>query len=246
MDTRNAPRGGFNRSGAAPSTEGPWAAATRAPVVRTWAPCARARDVVAATRPCARGGIVCASTGVVEPLGDATPTAMTLAMSFLAGGLAGCTGKTVVAPFDRTKILFQVSNKRFTLRGVARELRRIVAEEGVLALFKGNLATVMRVLPYSGIQLMSFDNIKPLVARARGRGAGAETDAVDRLVAGAGAGALSVAVTYPLDLMRARLAVQVSYLHYSGLAHAFRTAYKEEGFTALYRGVGPTMLGILP
>lgn len=42
------------------------------------------------------------------------------------------------------------------------------------------------------------------------------------------AGATSVLLTYPLDLMRARLAVQRTHLKYDGLFHAFSVAYREE------------------
>lgn len=73
-----------------------------------------------------------------------TPTVGRLFASFMAGGLSGTVAKTAVAPFDRTKILFQVSERRFSFAGVGNELRRIVADEGARALFKGNLATVAR------------------------------------------------------------------------------------------------------
>lgn len=72
------------------------------------------------------------------------------------------------------------------------------------------------------------------------------TSGMDRVLAGAMAGGTSVVLTYPLDLMRARLAIQIHYHHYEGLGHAFQTAYKEEGLLAMYRGMAPTLLGILP
>lgn len=60
----------------------------------------------------------------------------------LAGALAGATAKTVEAPLDRVKIIFQVSNKRFTLRAAARQLVAIAQSEGVAGLWKGNGALV--------------------------------------------------------------------------------------------------------
>jgi hypothetical protein len=65
-----------------------------------------------------------------------------------------------------------------------------------------------------------------------------------RLIAGAMAGATSVLCTYPLDVMRTRLAYQVA-AHVHVLA-ALKQVYRETGFLSLYRGLGPTLLGILP
>ena len=50
-----------------------------------------------------------------------------------------------------------MSAKRFSFRGVAAELARCHREEGVRGLFKGNAAQILRVYPYSGVQLASFD-----------------------------------------------------------------------------------------
>jgi len=66
-------------------------------------------------------------------------------------------------------------------------------------------------------------------------------------IAGAGAGATAVIFTYPLDVTRARLAVQVEKRHYTGLFHAMQNMWHNEGgLKALYRGWQPTMVGILP
>jgi hypothetical protein len=52
--------------------------------------------------------------------------------------------KSVVAPVDRIKILFQVSSEPFSLRRVLKIMQRIHSEEGLSGLWKGNSATMLR------------------------------------------------------------------------------------------------------
>lgn len=80
--------------------------------------------------------------------------------NILAGGIAGMMAKTVVAPVDRIKILYQVSNTRFHLRDLPVVARNIVQKEGFFALWKGNSATMLKVFPYSGIQFTVFEFVK--------------------------------------------------------------------------------------
>jgi hypothetical protein len=55
-----------------------------------------------------------------------------------AGAIAGATAKTVEAPLDRVKIIFQVSASRFSFRAAARQMATIARNEGVAGLWKGN------------------------------------------------------------------------------------------------------------
>ncbi|XP_065409529.1 DNA replication ATP-dependent helicase/nuclease DNA2 isoform X5 [Chrysemys picta bellii] len=61
-------------------------------------------------------------------------------------------------------------------------------------------------------------------------------------------GITAVICTYPLDMVRARLAFQVKGEHkYTGIIHAFKTIYtKEGGFIGFYRGLMPTVVGMAP
>lgn len=56
--------------------------------------------------------------------------------------------KSVVAPVDRIKILFQVSSEPFSLRKVLTIMRRIHREEGLAGLWKGNSATMLRCVSF--------------------------------------------------------------------------------------------------
>lgn len=128
--------------------------------------------------------------------------------------------KSFVAPFDRIKILYQISSAEFHIMNVPKVAVNIVRTEGLQALWKGNTATMIRVFPYSGIQFMIFDRCKTFLLREQEM-AYVQQKLIDPLVpkpawglspmqslmSGMLAGASSVCVTYPLDLTRAQLAV---------------------------------------
>eukprot|EP00518_Triparma_eleuthera_P006252 CAMPEP_0182468306 /NCGR_PEP_ID=MMETSP1319-20130603/15285_1 /TAXON_ID=172717 /ORGANISM="Bolidomonas pacifica, Strain RCC208" /LENGTH=208 /DNA_ID=CAMNT_0024668487 /DNA_START=244 /DNA_END=867 /DNA_ORIENTATION=+ len=156
--------------------------------------------------------------------------------SLISGGLAGMLAKTIVAPLDRIKIIYQVTNTRFKLRGVPETVMRIIKTEGVSALWKGNSVMMVRVFPYAGIQFMVFDSLKtyfsPLTPQKT-------------LVAGSTAGAVSTIATYPLDLARARLAV-VQGVQGPGAFFSMLRKITVDGKGGLYRGITPTLAGMIP
>lgn len=54
------------------------------------------------------------------------------------------------------------------------------------------------------------------------------------------------AITYPLDLLRARLASQVGDLRYRNTFHGMSVMIREEGLRSLWKGMVPTLQGIIP
>ena len=121
------------------------------------------------------------------------------------------------------------------------ELRNVWAEDGVRGLFRGHSATLYRVVPYAAIQFAAFDFAKAEMSRRKGYSKKLEW--YELLVGGAFAGAVSVAATYPLDLMRARMAVRGFR---DGVWANLKSSYRDFGPSSLYRGLSPTLLGILP
>lgn len=208
--------------------------------------------------------------------------------NIVAGGIAGMVAKTVVAPLERIKILYQVSAEKFMLRQVPVVALHIIQREGFTALWRGNTATMLRVFPYSGIQFMVFDGCKTYLLKEHERldkikmkGRNAEErlkhfglSPLESLLSGMTAGAVSVCVsslstrmnlkmsqpppdsslssflqcTYPLDLTRAQLALHRSHPHSKsiGFITVIRNNFGRGGFRGLFRGLSPTILGILP
>ncbi|CAM9674896.1 unnamed protein product, partial [Hapterophycus canaliculatus] len=116
-------------------------------------------------------------------------------------------------------------------------------------------ATLIRVFPYAGTQFMIFDSLKRW-ALLRKTHLFARTQWLNILrwllsVLRSFAGAASALVTYPLDLARARLAVGHARKlggrrRTMGVPQLLRSVVTQDGFKALYRGVTPSLLGIIP
>lgn len=166
-----------------------------------------------------------------------------LLKSFFAGGVAGMCAKTTVAPLDRIKILLQGHQCHYKHYGVFSGLKGIVQKEQFLGLYKGNGAQMVRIFPYAAVQFLSFEAYKRVI-----RNTFQNSSHASKFVAGSCAGVTAAVTTYPLDMVRARLAFQVNGHHiYTGIVHVVTSIVKTEGgIRALYKGLSPTVLGMVP
>lgn len=174
--------------------------------------------------------------------------------SFLAGGIAGAISRTVVSPFERAKILLQLQGpgSAQTYHGMFPTIFKMFKDEGWRGLFRGNTLNCIRIFPYSAVQYAVFEDCKVLIEKYKTT----PLTSFDRFVAASFGGVVSVAVTYPLDLIRARITVQTASLSRlmkgklakpPGVLETLREVYqKEGGFFALYKGIVPTTLGVAP
>ena len=80
--------------------------------------------------------------------------------SGLAGGVAGCVAKTVVAPLDRVKILFQASNPDFQKYAGTSQQCRVRTPVASTALVQGHGAVLSVPHPRYTVKLASEDSSK--------------------------------------------------------------------------------------
>ncbi|XP_057478081.1 mitochondrial carrier protein CoAc1 [Actinidia eriantha] len=176
----------------------------------------------------------------------------------IAGGAAGAFAKTTVAPLERIKILLQTRTEGFHSLGVCQSLKKLLKHEGVSGFYKGNGASVLRIVPYAALHFMTYERYRDwILDNYSAMGTGPIID----LLAGSAAGGTAVLCTYPLDLARTKLAYQIVDTRgsfrsgarstqvqpaYNGIKNVLESVYKVGGVRALYRGVGPTLIGILP
>nr|XP_048319412.1 mitochondrial adenine nucleotide transporter ADNT1-like isoform X1 [Ziziphus jujuba var. spinosa] len=165
-----------------------------------------------------------ASEGVKAP----SHALLSVCKSLIAGGVAGGVSRTAVAPLERLKILLQVQNphsKKYN--GTVQGLKYIWRTEGLRGLFKGNGTNCARIIPNSAVKFYSYEQASKgilLLYRQQSGNEEAQLTPLLRLGAGACAGIIAMSATYPMDLVRGRLTVQVPYV---GLNFAVYESLKE-------------------
>lgn len=144
-------------------------------------------------------------------------------------------------------------------------MKDIKRHEGVRGLFKGHTATLLRIFPYAAIKFLAYEQIRAVVIPSADK----ETP-FRRLISGSLAGITSVFSTYPLELIRVRMAFETKQTGRSSLLDICRQIYHERtspprvtastdavssavtktvpsfGLANFYRGFAPTLLGMLP
>lgn len=162
----------------------------------------------------------------------------------VSGAFSGAIAKTFIAPMDRVKILFQTDpRRRFSVRNSFKLAREIYYNAGLSGFWKGHTATLVRVVPYSATNYLVFARVRDMMEANVG---GLVHPVGIKFLAGAISGSCAVCVSYPLETLRARLAVDLEVKYSRGYWQAVSTIARSDGILSLYAGLKPTLFGIIP
>lgn len=158
----------------------------------------------------------------------------------VAGGGAGVVSRTATAPLDRLKVLLQVQASSTNRIGIGSGFAMMVKEGGIKSLWRGNGANVVKIAPESAIKFFAYEKAKKLLGADE-----KQLGVRERLMAGSMAGVASQTSIYPLEVLKTRLALRKTG-QYRGLVHAAYVIFTTEGIRSFYRGLFPSLLGIIP
>lgn len=172
------------------------------------------------------------------------------------GGVSAAVSKTAAAPIERVKLLIQNQDEMIKQGRLAKKydgilecFRRTAAEEGVVSFWRGNTANVIRYFPTQALNFAFKDKFKAMFGFKKSEGywpwfAG-------NLASGGLAGATSLFFVYSLDYARTRLANDAKATkgggerQFNGLFDVYRKTLATDGIAGLYRGFGPSVVGII-
>ena len=146
-------------------------------------------------------------------------------------------------------------------------MRDINRQDGMRGLFRGHSATLLRIFPYASIKFVAYEQIREILIPSP-----AQESPLRRLLSGSLAGITTVFCTYPLEVIRVRLAFETRKDSRSSLSGICRQIYHEHppivsnsptqptalpntlvaaatsrtGLMNFYRGFSPTLVGMVP
>ncbi|CAN1814260.1 Probable mitochondrial adenine nucleotide transporter BTL3 [Linum perenne] len=179
---------------------------------------------------------------------------------FVAGAAAGVTASLLCLPLDtiRTKMVAPGGD---ALGGVIGTFRHMVQSEGFLSLYKGLVPSLASMAPAGAVFYGVYDILKTgylhspegLLRIQNMKQEGQDLNAFDQLelgpmrtlLYGAIAGCCSEAATYPFEVVRRNLQMQVRATKMNAVATCFKIV-EQGGVPALYVGLIPSLLQVLP
>ncbi len=159
----------------------------------------------------------------------------------IAGAISGGVSKTATAPIELVRMKVMVGSKAGGA-SVGAIIRTTFASGGWTAFFKGNGINVARTIPSKSIQFAAFDAYKRLLQRKNKATGKTELPPWGSSAAGALAGVTSTVLCHPMETLQTRLAVGA----YKGVGDALVSICAKEGPKALFGGLGPSIVGIIP
>ncbi|XP_047317883.1 ADP,ATP carrier protein, mitochondrial [Impatiens glandulifera] len=180
------------------------------------------------------------------------------AIDFLMGGVSAAVSKTAAAPIERVKLLIQNQDEMLKsgrlsepYKGIGDCFKRTMKDEGMVALWRGNTANVIRYFPTQALNFAFKDYFKRLFNFKKDRD-GYWKWFAGNLGSGGAAGASSLLFVYSLDYARTRLANDSKASkkgggerQFNGLVDVYKKTLQSDGIAGLYRGFNISCVGII-
>ncbi|KAF1800166.1 mitochondrial carrier domain-containing protein [Mucor lusitanicus] len=177
-------------------------------------------------------------------------------IDFLMGGVSAAVSKTAAAPIERIKLLIQNQDEMIKqgrlsapYKGIGDCFTRTVKDEGLISMWRGNTANVIRYFPTQALNFAFKDKFKRMFNRNKKDGYWAWF--AGNLASGGLAGASSLLFVYSLDYARTRLAndnksaKKGGERQFNGLVDVYKKTLKTDGIAGLYRGFNISCVGII-
>jgi solute carrier family 25 phosphate transporter 23/24/25/41 len=164
--------------------------------------------------------------------------------------MAGMTATAITYPLDlaRGRITGKLAGgvgETKAYRGIVQTITMTVRDEGIMALYRGALPTLMGAMPYEGIKFGTVGVLETWFPLKDDE----TPTAMRKMAMGGMGGVMAGLMTYPNDTIRRLLQLQGSRgtaTEFTGYFDCMQKTYAEYGITRFYRGVGLNIVRMAP
>ncbi|KAL2002645.1 hypothetical protein VTN02DRAFT_6315 [Thermoascus thermophilus] len=176
---------------------------------------------------------------------------------FIASGTAGILTAVFTNPIwvIKTRMLSTGSRTPGAYSSFTSGALQILRSEGVAGFYRGLLPALLGV-SHGALQFMAYEQLKLYRSKrvfSTVSSTGADKEKMGRtlsnsdfLVISSMSKIFAGCITYPYQLLRARLQSYDAAVLYRGVTDAIRQIWRKEGLGGFYKGLGPNLLRVLP
>ncbi|KAF2074808.1 hypothetical protein CYY_003872 [Polysphondylium violaceum] len=175
----------------------------------------------------------------------AKDSALIVALKDIVAGSIGGIGQVISGhPLDTIKVRLQTQSVTNPVYSGAMDcLRKTVAQEGALGLYKGVASPLVGLSIMNSVMFLSYGQAKNLIL---GSDKNRELSVAELTLAGCMAGLSIAFVDSPVDLFKSQMQVQTDKSTYNGIMDCASKIWKQRGIPGVFQGLGATLLRDIP
>ncbi len=165
---------------------------------------------------------------------------------FLASGIAGVITAVLTNPIwvIKTRMLSTARNTPGAYKSITHGTFELYRAEGLRGFYRGLIPSLFGV-SHGAIQFMAYEQLKNHWGQSRQGGKSGLTN-LDYLYLSALSKIFAGSITYPYQVVRARLQTYDAQAKYNGTLDVVRQIFRREGIQGFYKGLGPNIVRVLP
>lgn len=166
---------------------------------------------------------------------------------FAASGLAGVLTAVLTNPIwvIKTRMLSTARNTPGAYKSTLGGAMSLYRGEGIRGFYRGLIPSLFGV-SHGAIQFMAYEQLKNYFALSIRGGSKDGLTNLDFLGLSAASKMFAGSITYPYQVVRARLQTYDAGEKYRGAWDVMRKVAKREGIQGFYKGMGPNIVRVLP
>lgn len=142
----------------------------------------------------------------------------------------------------KTRMLSTSSTHPGAYRSLTDGVRQMYRSEGISGFYRGLIPSLFGV-SHGALQFMAYEQLKKARQESIGRH---ELSATDYLMLSGLAKLFAGSITYPYQVIRARLQMYHAEQLYEGATDVVAQVWKREGLSGFYKGLAPNLLRVMP